>query len=54
MDFIHRLVSEDQKKHQAMDKVHKHNSINTNTPLSESYRSDFRIIYSYKHTDMPS
>jgi len=23
-----------------MDKFHKHNSINTNTPLSESYRSD--------------
>jgi hypothetical protein len=28
-----------------MDKVHKHNSINTNTPSSESYRSDsiFRV-----------
>jgi hypothetical protein len=23
-----------------MDKVHKHNSINMNTPLSKSYRSD--------------
>jgi hypothetical protein len=27
-------------RHQMMDKVHKHNLINTNTPSSESYRSD--------------
>jgi hypothetical protein len=33
-------------RHQTMDKVHKHNSINTNTPSSESYRSDvWRFIH---------
>jgi hypothetical protein len=26
-------------RHQTMDKVQKHNSFNTNTPLSESYRN---------------
>jgi hypothetical protein len=31
MDFIH---------HQTMDKFHEHNSINTSTPSSESYRSE--------------
>jgi hypothetical protein len=31
-------------RHQTMDKVHKHNSFNTNTPLSESYRSDLTQI----------
>jgi len=27
-------------RHQTMDKVHKHNSFNTNTPSSESYKND--------------
>jgi len=26
-------------RHQTMDKVQKHNSFNTNTPLSESYKN---------------
>jgi hypothetical protein len=32
-------------RHQMMDKVHKHNSFNTNTPSSESYRSEGRGVY---------
>jgi hypothetical protein len=47
LDFIHRLVSQKTNKieelkflrHQTMDKVQKHNSFNTNTPSSESYRN---------------
>jgi hypothetical protein len=35
--FVYFLVL----RHETMDKVHKQNSINTNTSSSESYRSDF-------------
>jgi hypothetical protein len=31
-------------RHQTMNKVHKHNSINTNIPSSESYRMCFMLI----------
>jgi hypothetical protein len=27
-----------------MDKVHKYNSFNTNTPLSESYRNESKVV----------
>jgi hypothetical protein len=33
-------------RHQTMDKVHKHNSVNTNTLSSESYRSDLVLTKS--------
>jgi len=29
-------------RHQTMDKLQKHNSFNTNTPSSESYKNDCR------------
>jgi hypothetical protein len=43
--FIHRLVSQEQTKlrHQMMDKIQKHNSFNTNTPSSESYKNYLRL-----------
>jgi hypothetical protein len=46
LDFIHRLVSQEQTKlrHQTMDKAQKHNSFNTNTPSSESYKKEIIIF----------
>jgi len=32
-------------RHQTMDKVQKHNSFNTNTPSSESYRNYSILLY---------
>jgi len=34
-------------RHQTMDKVQKHNSFNTNTPSSESYRN-FILLETWK------
>jgi len=36
-------------RHQTMDKVQKHNSFNTNTPSSESYRNYLWAIYRLLH-----
>jgi len=33
-------------RHQTMDKVQKHNSFNTNTPSSESYRNHYSVPHS--------
>jgi len=32
-------------RHQTMDKVQKHNSFNTNTPSSESYKNDPQSMF---------
>jgi hypothetical protein len=37
-----------------MDKVQKHNSFNTNTPSSESYRNYLTIDKCMKHTNHPN